>query len=284
MGISGVSGGSDLVHQFNVALQYHLLTQSGLVLATMKRINHGADDPAGLVGAEALSAELTALEEASNNAARAADVVHVADSSLDQIGSLLNTIEGDVVAMAGGGLSDEEIAAKQMEIDAALEGINRIGQTTSYGGQKLLDGRTLTFNISPEVGSTVSLSMPNVNTGALGGEAGMLLDLASDGSASSTGDLEKAQQIVRGARSQVLQARAQAGAFEKYAISTSEQVFDMAQVSLSEAYSQIMDADVAAESSRMVRSQILVQSSLATLMQNNRQHGWLMGLGFATMQ
>jgi len=37
-------------------------------------------------------------------------------------------------------LSDDQVAAKQLEIDAALQAINRIGQTTSFGEQKLFVG------------------------------------------------------------------------------------------------------------------------------------------------
>ena len=59
---------------------------------------------------------------------------------MSQVTGLLNDIRANVVSAAGGGLSDAEIAAKQIEIDAALEAINRIGNTTSFGSKKLLDG------------------------------------------------------------------------------------------------------------------------------------------------
>ena len=98
-----------------------------------------------MIAAETIRAELTAIEKASYNAARAQGMMHVADSALSEVGNLLDTIRGNVVAAAGGGLSEAEMAAKQLEIDAALEAINRIGNTTSFGGQKLLDGSTMTF-------------------------------------------------------------------------------------------------------------------------------------------
>ena len=37
-------------------------------------------------------------------------------------------------------MSDEQIAANQLQIDSSLEALNRIAQTTTFQGRKLLDG------------------------------------------------------------------------------------------------------------------------------------------------
>ncbi len=39
-----------------------------------------------------------------------------------------------------GAMTADQIAANQLQIDAALEAINRIAQTTAFQGRKLLDG------------------------------------------------------------------------------------------------------------------------------------------------
>jgi flagellin len=109
-------------------------------LATLRRINRGSDDPAGLIAAAELESELAAIETAERNAARADAVLAVADSALGQVGELLNTIESSAMASAGDTASDAEKAAYQQQIDAALEAIDRIGATTSFSGRNLLDG------------------------------------------------------------------------------------------------------------------------------------------------
>jgi len=279
MRIGSSLSGVDLTTQQNLLRAFNQLNQSSVRLATMNRINSGRDDPAGLIAAESLRAELTAIEEASANAARARGVVRTADAAMSEVSSLLNTIRGNVVSAASSGYSDAELQAMQIETDAALDAINRIGSTTSFGGEKLLDGDSATFVFSPDVADTVSLELPNINTSALGGAAGRLSDLAAGGSASlSSGNLAEAMAILDAAGGQVLEARVRAGAFEKYTIDSSQRVLDDMAVNISSAFSQIHDTDVAAETSRLVRSEILVQSAMSSVIQAGRSRSLLGGL------
>jgi flagellin len=110
-------------------------------LSTGLRINTGSDDPAGLIASEALRSEITSLNKAISNTKRANQIIATADSSLSQVSSLLNDVRGLVVEAANNGaLSPDEIAANQLQIDSSLEAINRIAQTTTFQGRKLLDG------------------------------------------------------------------------------------------------------------------------------------------------
>lgn len=110
-------------------------------LSTGLRINSGKDDPAGLIASESLRSDITSLNKAISNTKRASQIVATADSALGQVGSLLNNVRGLVVEAANSGaLSESEIAANQLQIDSSLEAINRIANTTSFQGRKLLDG------------------------------------------------------------------------------------------------------------------------------------------------
>jgi len=110
-------------------------------LSTGVNINRGADDPAGLIAVNSLSAELTAVESAIANGQRANSVLSTADGALNEITSLLSQIESLAASStSSGGLSAAEIAANQSQIDAALNSINRIVSVTSFNGKKLLDG------------------------------------------------------------------------------------------------------------------------------------------------
>ena len=110
-------------------------------LSTGLRINSGADDPAGLIASEALRSDITGLNKALSNTQRASQIIATADSALGQVSSLLNDVRGLVVEAANNGaLSDDEIAANQLQVDSSLEAINRISQTTTFQGRKLLDG------------------------------------------------------------------------------------------------------------------------------------------------
>jgi flagellin-like hook-associated protein FlgL len=251
------------------------LSQSGERLSTLRRINRGADDPAGLIAAQRLEAELTALEAASNNASRGVSLVHIADSALGSVSGLLDTIRGNVVEAAQSGLSEDTLGTNQIEIDAALDAINRIG---SYS-RRLIPSDTLTFVLSPDVNDTATLNVPRIDTATLGGETGHLSDLASGGSASlAQGDFAKTIEILDAAQEQVLQSRAEFGAFEKYTLESSQTVLGRMEENVSSALSEIRDTDVALESSRFVRAQILFSAATSTLAAMGQRRSMVLGL------
>ncbi len=275
---SSLLSGSDLTSLFSLNRSYSLLNKSALRLSTLKKINSGADDPAGLIAVEELNSELAAIQAANSNASRAAGAIHVADSGMSEIGNLLNSIRGNVIEASGGFLSDSQMEAKQIEINAAVEAVNRISSYTSYGGRKLLDGsaKEMTLNFSPSPGETSVLSLPNVHATALGGESGTLRDLTSGGALSlASGDFSGMIETLDAARDQVLYARAEAGAFEKYSIESSQRILDEAEVQHSASLSQLFDTDVAEETSNMLRAQILVQAGLSMLGKSTESRSWI---------
>jgi flagellin len=110
-------------------------------LSTGLRINGGKDDPAGLIASESLRSDITSINKALSNTQRAGQIIATADSALGQVSSLLNDMRGLITEAANNGaLSESEIAANQLQVDASLEAINRISQSTTFQGRKLLDG------------------------------------------------------------------------------------------------------------------------------------------------
>ncbi|MFN7889483.1 MAG: flagellin [Pirellula sp.] len=149
-------------------------------LSTGLRINNGKDDPAGLIASEALRSDITSINKALTNTQRANQIIGTADSALGQVSSLLNDIRGLVTEAANqGALSDDEIAANQLQIDSSLEAINRIAQTTTFQGRRLLDG-SLDFQVSQGVGfdSVRDLQVDGANLGA-SGNVGVSVEITS---------------------------------------------------------------------------------------------------------
>lgn len=139
-------------------------------LSTGLRINSGADDPAGLIASEALRSEITSLGKAISNTRRASQIISTADSALGEVSNLLNDIRGLVVEAANSGaLSDDEIAANQLQVDSSLEAVNRIAQTTTFQGRKLLDG-SLSFLTSAgtNFNTVADLQIEQANLGSTG--------------------------------------------------------------------------------------------------------------------
>jgi flagellin len=110
-------------------------------LATGSRINSAADDPAGLIAVTRFDHEIAAVESAQDNIQRADAMLNVASGAVTEISSLLTSITSLVTKSGNStGITDAERAANQMQIDAAIDSIDRIVRSTSFNGQRLIDG------------------------------------------------------------------------------------------------------------------------------------------------
>lgn len=132
---------SSLIAQRNLSKNNTDLNKSLTRLSTGLKINTGADDPAGLIASQALKAEKTGISAAISNASRASNVVGTAEGGLSEVNSLLTELQSLVTQSANsGGLSDDEISANQLQVDSVLSTINRVANSTSFEGKKLLNG------------------------------------------------------------------------------------------------------------------------------------------------
>jgi flagellin len=176
---------SSLVAQKQLGRSNNALQQSLLRLSTGLRINVGKDDPAGLIASEILRSDIVATQRAITNSERANQIIATADSALGQVSALLNDIRGLVSEAANtGAVSEEQIAANQLQVDSSLEAIDRIAQTTSFQGRRLLDGSldflttnagNALFRSSGTVGTQVDVSSSGSVTGAADANATLAL-------------------------------------------------------------------------------------------------------------
>jgi flagellin len=211
-------------------------------LATGKRINRASDDPSGLVAAEHLRVDRTKLDRTIRGLERESAFLGAKDGALSALGEMLLELEGVVVSSANtGGLSDAERDALAAETDGILQGIDFVARVSVFNDQDLLRGYSTTD---------------------LGGEAGDLNDLRD---ALRSGEFEKAQLIVEGARDTVVGERGRIGgrligleAERNAAMETFENV--------SGALSLIEDTDIAQEVSSLVRAQILEEASVKVML------------------
>ena len=138
-------------------------------LSTGLRINSGKDDPAGLIASETLRSGIRAISTAIDNANRADTIVAVAEGGLQEVSSLLLELESLVDSAANeAGLTAEEVAANQQQINDILTSIDRLAESTAFGNKKLLNGSlaftTSGINITQSTGAAVNhLSKVQVN-------------------------------------------------------------------------------------------------------------------------
>ncbi len=132
-----------LIGQRNITRTDRALSKSLERLSSGLRINHAADDPAGLAIAERQRAQIAGLNQAVENAERATSLVQTAEAALDEVNNILIHMRELVVDSANLGVNDANaLAANQAEIDNALDTLDRIARDTAFGTKKLLDGST----------------------------------------------------------------------------------------------------------------------------------------------
>ncbi len=105
------------------------------------RINRAADDAAGLVVSQGLRAQVSGLKQASRNAQDGISVVQTAEGALNEVHTMLGRMRDLAVQAANSGGNDTASkAAAQAEINALKTEINRVSDSTRFGGVNLLDG------------------------------------------------------------------------------------------------------------------------------------------------
>ena len=144
-------------------------------LSTGLRINRGADDPAGLIVSERLRSEMKGLTQAIDNSERTSSVIATTEGYLAEVADLLNSIKSLVVEAANtGGVSREEIAANQIQIDSAVESINRISNTASFAGLSLLNG---SLEYTTEGLNTADIAFAQIDSARLGTGSSLDVDV-----------------------------------------------------------------------------------------------------------
>jgi flagellin len=243
------------------------MEQSMERLASGKRINSASDDAAGLAIANRLNAEINGIHQAVRNAADAQGMLGVAEGALEQVHALLLRMRELAVQSANETVTAADRDMLQTEVAQLETEIQRIVDDTTWAGITLLAGgftTGATFQIGPRNSDTIQISISAIeplSTVARGG-----LSLVSHISLQA----EAAAYIVNidNAISIISADRATYGAVMNRLDHAMANLQNVA-TNLSVAKGRIEDADFAAESSNLARTQVLQQASMAMLAQAN---------------
>ncbi len=126
--------------QRNLTFSSAKLNKSFERLASGKRINTAGDDAAGLAISERFTSQIRGLGQAIRNANDAVSLVQVTEGALQESTSILQRIRELAVQAASDVNTTADRESLQDEIDQLKDELKRIGDTTTFNGQKLLDG------------------------------------------------------------------------------------------------------------------------------------------------
>lgn len=147
--------------QLNISLQR---LSSGL------RINSAKDDAAGLAISERFTTQIRGLNQAARNANDGISLAQTAEGALGEASNALQRIRELAIQSANSTNSVSDRTALNSEAQQLLSEIQRNAQTTSFNGQKILDGSfsTAQFQVGAEANQTISFGISGATTNLLG--------------------------------------------------------------------------------------------------------------------
>ncbi|WIH18745.1 flagellin [Photobacterium damselae] len=139
-------------------------------LSSGLRINSAKDDAAGLQISNRLTNQTNGLNVAMRNANDGVSMAQTAEGAMQESTKIMERMRELALQSANGSNSDKDRGAMQKEMGQLQSEMNRIADTTSFGGQNLLDGSfdTKTFQIGANSNETQSLNLMDVSSHALG--------------------------------------------------------------------------------------------------------------------
>ena len=239
-------------------------------LSSGKRINSAADDAAGIAVLSKLEAALSEKEQAIRNAADGQGLLHTAEAGAAEVSNILNRMRELAVQAANGTNSIAAREALQSEADQLTAEISLIADSASFNGRTPLSGTDVDVQVGASTGENINVTIEAVGAGDLQIDTGRVLFDTSANARDAIGAIDAALEKVSSVRSDI-------GASVNR-ISSSIDHLSNAAKNTKVAAGRVSDADVEDETIRLMKSQILQQSSIAMLAQGNASKGMMLHL------
>ena len=141
-------------------------------LSSGLRINSAKDDAAGLQISNRLTSQINGLGQAVKNANDGISIAQTAEGAMQASTDILQKMRTLALSSATGSLSDADRKSNNDEYQALTSELTRISQTTTFGGQKLLDGSygTKAIQVGANANETINLSLENVAANNIGSQ------------------------------------------------------------------------------------------------------------------
>ena len=233
-------------------------------LASGKRINSAADDAANLAISTRITAEIQGLKQSIKNAADAQSLLNVTEGALSEVHTILLRMRELAVQSSNDTVRDQDRDVLQMEVAQLEAEIQRISDDTTWSGMTLLAGgftTGATFQIGPRDTDTIQISIEAI-------DATTATALALSSHVSTQAAAQDYIATIDNAISKISEQRGKYGATMNrldHAMANMQNIV----TNLSTAKGRLEDADFAAESANLARTQVLQQASMAMLSQAN---------------
>lgn len=255
-----------LTAQRNIWNTQRVLDESVTRLSSGLRINYAWDDPAGLAVSERFRAQISSMDEAERNANYDINLMQTAEGALSVIDDQLIRLRALAIESSNGALSTADRQALDVEFQQLISEINRIAEVTNYNSLYLLDGSFSATGIKFHIGTQNVLNedyyyatFNSMTSSALG-----LVGVDITNTANAQAALGSIDVAITSKDTE----RTRIGAYVERLQGTIQQL-QVARENATSSESEIRDADIAAEMTKFVKSQILMQTGISMLAQAN---------------
>jgi len=230
-------------------------------LATGRRINEAADDPAGLTLATKFDVRATGMQVAMDNIGDAKNLLAVAEGGLRKINEILAKMRAKAEAAASDTLGTTERDAIADDLEQFALEIDDIVNTTTWNGLALISGTT-SWSFQTGAASTDDTTW-SLSYGH--NSSDLNIDTITVGSAAS------AQAYIQSLDTAVASVSASLSNIGSMVarLTFKEDTLAVGKVNTEAAYNRVMNADMAVEQLNAVKYQILQQTAIAMLAQAN---------------
>ena len=254
-----------------------MLTKSLNRLSSGSKIVNPSDDAAGLAVSEKLQAQQSRLDAASTNVQNAQSYIQTADGFMSSMSKVLtrmselSMMSKDVTKNAGDvQLYQQEFQALQGQLRDTIGGG---GSTTTplgtFNGINLFGPNPAGLSVTIGEGAGQTMTIGQTNLQDVSGALGMLLAQSSPPAFDNSVTTANIGDQVINAIQQVATERATLGASGSR-LNVASDTLQVESTNLESAISRIRDVDVAVESTKYAKENILVQSGTAMLAQANQ--------------
>jgi flagellin len=170
MALSVITNTSSLNAQRNLTKSGEGLATSMQRLSSGMRINSAKDDAAGLQISNRLTSQVNGLGVAQRNANDGISMAQTAEGAMQASTDILQRMRELALQSANGSNSSDDRDALQKEVTALSTELTRISTTTSFGGQKLLDGNfgTKNFQVGSNANEVIGMTLTSIAADVLG--------------------------------------------------------------------------------------------------------------------
>ena len=140
-------------------------------LSSGSRINSAKDDAAGLQIANRLTSQINGLGVAVKNANDGISIAQTAEGALQESTNILQRMRDLALQASNGSNGQAERDSLNSEVTQLKKELDRISNTTAFGGEKLLNGDfgTKSFQVGSAANEVISVGIDEVSTTSLTG-------------------------------------------------------------------------------------------------------------------